>query len=140
MIRAKPILPKSLRFLAPAAHKAAVKRTIDQGVNAAQEEIKAVTAGWSTPPAVSVRRTEYEAVIVVPDERWLFNDEGTRPHVILPKKRKVLKFEAGGGVVFARKVNHPGTKPQYLTKRVQAKVDAVNLAATFANAVRELTR
>lgn len=140
MIKAKPILPKSLRFLAPAAHKAAVKRTLDQGVNAAQEEIKAITAGWSTPPAVSVRRTEYEATITVPDERWLWLDEGTRQHVITPKRRKFLKFEAGGGTVFARKVNHPGTKARYYTKQVQRKVDAVNLAATFANAVRELTR
>lgn len=34
----------------------------------------------------------------------------TAPHLILPKKASVLRFEAGGKTVFARKVNHPGSK------------------------------
>lgn len=48
---------------------------------------------------------------------------GTPPHVIRPKNRKSLKFEAGrkarlesGGknpnMVFAKEVKHPGTRPQ----------------------------
>lgn len=41
---------------------------------------------------------------------------GTRPHVIEPTKARVLAFESGGGygggdMVFAMRVNHPGTKP-----------------------------
>lgn len=140
MIKAKALLPRSLRFLNPSAHAAIVKRTIDQGVNAAKEEVSAITANWSAPPAVRVQQSQYEATITVTDDRWTWLDQGTRPHVILPKSRKVLKFSAGGGTVFARRVNHPGTKARYYTKRVQQKVNAVNLAATFANGVRELTR
>lgn len=34
----------------------------------------------------------------------------TAPHLILPKKASVLKFDKGGQTVFARKVNHPGSK------------------------------
>ncbi len=35
----------------------------------------------------------------------------TAPHIILPKKASVLAFISGGGKqVFARKVNHPGSK------------------------------
>lgn len=47
----------------------------------------------------------------------LLHHNGTRPHVILPKRAKILAFPASsGGVIFARKVNHPGTKPnRYLT-------------------------
>ena len=49
---------------------------------------------------------------------------GTRPHVIRPRNKKVLRFaprgsgrlsgspRSGGSVVFARRVNHPGTKPK----------------------------
>lgn len=34
---------------------------------------------------------------------------GTRPHVIEPRNRKVLRFQPGGGpFVFARRVHHPG--------------------------------
>lgn len=35
---------------------------------------------------------------------------GTRPHVIRPRRAKVLAFRVGSKRVFATKVNHPGTK------------------------------
>lgn len=34
----------------------------------------------------------------------------TAPHVIEPKKAQALAFMAGGAMVFAKKVNHPGSK------------------------------
>ena len=36
---------------------------------------------------------------------------GSNPHTIYPKRGKMLKFKVGGKDVFARKVNHPGSKP-----------------------------
>lgn len=36
-------------------------------------------------------------------------ESGTKPHVIRPKRARVLRFTASGAVVFARRVNHPGT-------------------------------
>jgi hypothetical protein len=36
---------------------------------------------------------------------------GTRPHVIEPVNAKALRFMIGGQVIFAKSVNHPGTKP-----------------------------
>lgn len=40
---------------------------------------------------------------------WI--NDGTPAHVIAARRRKALRFEASGGVVFARKVSHPGTAP-----------------------------
>jgi len=40
-----------------------------------------------------------------------FIEYGTRAHVIRPRRKKFLRFRVGGRVVFARKVNHPGTRP-----------------------------
>ncbi|MFD0208946.1 hypothetical protein ACFVH9_07400 [Streptomyces hirsutus] len=37
--------------------------------------------------------------------------DGTRPHVIRPRRAKALRFEAGGEVVFAAYARHPGTRP-----------------------------
>ena len=36
---------------------------------------------------------------------------GTRPHEIRPVNAKALRFNIGGRTVFAKRVNHPGTKP-----------------------------
>lgn len=53
----------------------------------------------------------------------VYLESGTRPHVIRPRRKKMLRFAASAGgrrlsgaprrgadVVFARRVNHPGTK------------------------------
>ncbi len=37
-------------------------------------------------------------------------NDGTRPHIIRPKRAQALRFVIGGRVVFARVVHHPGTK------------------------------
>ena len=48
----------------------------------------------------------------------LLHHEGTRPHVIIPRTAKMLRFypTGGNGFIYAKKVNHPGTKPnRFLT-------------------------
>jgi hypothetical protein len=48
---------------------------------------------------------------------------GTRPHPITPKPpRRYLRFTVGGRVVFARRVNHLGTRPnrKWIDDAVQA--------------------
>ncbi|UQA95611.1 hypothetical protein [Streptomyces halobius] len=34
---------------------------------------------------------------------------GTRPHVIRPRRAKALRFDSGGRTAFAKVVHHPGT-------------------------------
>lgn len=42
--------------------------------------------------------------------------EGTRPHRIDPRGGRIMRFNVGGTVVYARRIDHPGTKPRkYLT-------------------------
>jgi len=40
----------------------------------------------------------------------LFVLKGTKPHTIVPKDRKVLRFKSLSGFVFAKRVRHPGYK------------------------------
>lgn len=47
---------------------------------------------------------------------------GTRPHEIRPVKAGALVFRIGDKLIFAKKVNHPGTKPNRYDKRALAKV------------------
>lgn len=57
----------------------------------------------------------------VPHARLHHDD--TRPHVIRPRKGKFLMWTTPAGrTVFAREVNHPGTRgTQYLTRAAQAE-------------------
>ncbi|MCL7377013.1 hypothetical protein [Streptomyces sp. 35G-GA-8] len=36
--------------------------------------------------------------------------DGTRPHIIRPRRAKALRFEVGGRVVYAAYARHPGTR------------------------------
>jgi len=74
-----------------------------------------------------------------------FVEFGTRPHVIMPRNRKMLRWNAGSGgryvtsrsgrqryqsgqssFVFAQKVNHPGTRAQpFMGKIVERSQDEV---------------
>ena len=44
---------------------------------------------------------------------------GSRPHVIQARTAKALRFVVGGRVVYTRRVQHPGTRPNpYLTRHL----------------------
>ncbi len=43
---------------------------------------------------------------------WADVEYGTKPHMILPRNGKFLRWEGPDGPIFARKVHHPGTKAQ----------------------------
>jgi hypothetical protein len=50
-------------------------------------------------------------IIMVDHPAASFVLHGTKPHIIRPRQRKMLRFSVGGQLVFARLVHHPGTKP-----------------------------
>nr|NSL49576.1 hypothetical protein [Dendrosporobacter quercicolus DSM 1736] len=63
--------------------------------------------------------------------------DGTDPHWILPRAKKALRWTKGGKFVFAKKVWHPGTKPdKFLYEAGEAAVPAINLI--FARALDNL--
>lgn len=52
-------------------------------------------------------------------------DQGTAPHTIFPSSAKILAFEGPfGGMIFAKSVKHPGTRPTFFIRRTaEAVVD-----------------
>ena len=40
----------------------------------------------------------------------LLHHEGSRPHAIVAKRAKTLRFAAGGRIIYTRAVAHPGTR------------------------------
>lgn len=62
---------------------------------------------------VLVTQNEVTAGVEAHAEYAMFVHEGTRPHTIMPRNVKVLAWKPrGGDVVYAKHVNHPGTKAQ----------------------------
>lgn len=112
----KSDLKRRVEQRARAAHRAALTETARLVRDGAREDTGAMKRSIRTP---TQRRSGnvYTGVIEIPvsgipsqRRKALWQEKGTRPHVIRPRTRKVLRFRTGGEVVFAQKVNHPGTE------------------------------
>jgi len=55
--------------------------------------------------------SENSARIIGQADYAKFVEFGTKPHAILPKRRKALKIPTPEGYIFRKRVNHPGSKP-----------------------------
>lgn len=78
----------------------------------APERFKNQTGNLRRSIFKEVRGAEYGRVYVSSDAPYAEGvEKGTKPHVIRPKNGKHLVFKAGGKTIFAKKVNHPGSKP-----------------------------
>lgn len=118
IVNVKDVLKGHARFLAEMDRE--VQRALDHGGQHAEDHVqrhaafkrrtgelqdatraKVVprgSAGWRLRIS---NKTRYAAPI----------EYGAKPHIIRPRRAKVLRFMLRGKVVFARKVNHPGNRP-----------------------------
>lgn len=53
-----------------------------------------------------------------------FVHDGTRPHIIRPRRAQALRFAVGGRIVYARRVRHPGTRARPFLDRALREVAA----------------
>ena len=110
-----------------------------------RHDFERVTATWAHKPeiieTVSVRGTSAEAMVGTDDKIFGYVDQGTKPHIIRPRKAKALAFwsgfhpkttpgslQSGGGGsfgerIFAKWVRHPGIKARHFTKKIQQRLD-----------------
>lgn len=97
------------------------------------------TRTWSHRPKFVVRVKKDGFTLRTDDAIFAYVDRGTRPHRIVPRRAKVLRFgvpsraktvpgiigSGAGGVgdttVFSRGVDHPGTKARRFSEAIQEK-------------------
>jgi len=75
-------------------------------------------------------------IIVAGDRKAAIIEFGTRPHFIIPRNKRALKFEVDGEEVFAKWVHHPGTLPQLIIHRAK-KENLDKIVAAINEGVQE---
>lgn len=94
----------------------AVKASARTVQEEAQEQHRFTTKTGQLERAIDTTMIDNTTAMVFVDESVApygpFVHQGTKPHEIRPKRKKSLRWVPGGGnsFVFARKVNHPGTR------------------------------
>lgn len=118
--------PAKLRRYTRAGNGPVVNDLMRRGTNVQTRAKQLVRKRTRALERSIVKRLDIEArgpvVYVITDlayARW--EHDGTRPHVIMPRIRKALRFPAGGVVVFSKRVRHPGSEgSQFLVKALPA--------------------
>lgn len=125
-------------------------RALRNGMKNASEDVivdfMTTTMTWKHQP--TFKATEVSAaewIVSTDDNVWAMLNDGTKPHIIRPKRAKFLRFQWGGPgsfkaktrpgylgsnkgkvsgpVVFRRQVRHPGTKARKWTDAAKVKWD-----------------
>ena len=94
----------------------------------------------------SIKVQVYEkGIVITMVDYGKFVEFGSPPHIITPKNKKALKFEVGKKerlsgnkkgktIVFAKKVKHPGTRPNpFIRNTIQNKLQNMILKAINNN-------
>jgi hypothetical protein len=90
-------------------------------VEARARELAPGTMKLGITSRIEGRGRDLSAVITSSHPATLYVVNGTRPHQIRPVRAQSLRFTVGGRAVFAKLVNHPGTKPDnFLEKALRS--------------------
>lgn len=132
--------PKELFSLAAVAR--AIKTTLQDTAKDARADLERTTATWEHQVDFAITPIPDGLKVDTNDRIWRMVDRGTRPHIIVPRRAKILVFgpgaraktaprvigsgagSTGGAPVVARRVNHPGTDARQFSDVVQEKYQA----------------
>lgn len=144
---------------------AAIEKATYKSAGLLLRDLEATVRTWDTKPTFDVTITQtdgsYSVTAGTDNEIYSYVDGGTKPHAILPKRSKYLKFSSGykaktrvgfigsneggssGDSVFSRGVYHPGFPGRKFTtliqKRRQTTVQQEISAAIAKVAAQRLT-
>lgn len=135
-----PITPKGDLFSLAAVARA-ITGTLIQTAQDAQKDLQSTTATWKRKVPFVITPIPDGLQVSTDDEVYGYVDQGTPPHIIVPKRGKVLVFgpgarakttprvigstagAKGGAPVKVRVVHHPGTEAREFSETLQEKYD-----------------
>lgn len=130
-----PIIPKTMAAKFKSAPEA-VAKGMDDAAEMVKKDFEQTTASWDHSVTFTIAKQGVDRTVTTNDEIWGYVDEGTKPHVIVARRARMLRFATGGkpktqpgritsgsgskgnAVVFRPKVNHPGTKARLFTQQI----------------------
>ena len=118
-----------------------LRNTHRQVVEAARADFHVTTQTWTHQPQFTTNADERGGTVETTDQIYGYVSGGTQPHIIRPRRKRVLRFRIGGQaktipneimsqrgargrqIVFARQVRHPGTQARNFDKVIKQKWD-----------------
>jgi hypothetical protein len=97
-----------------------VKEVVGEGYYLVRQEAPVRTGEMRR--SVQQRSSGLEGEVMVGAPYAVFVASGTQPHIIRPVRAQALRFEVGGDVVFAKRVQHPGTQPNPFVERAARRL------------------
>ncbi len=120
-------------------------KTVRETGKATRKDFERITRTWEHDPEIyeeyDTRGGRFEALVGTDDKIFNMLEHGTRPHIIRPRRAKVLRFMSGfrpktqpgnlfsgqggsfGNPVFRPWVMHPGTQPRRWMPKIQRRTD-----------------
>jgi hypothetical protein len=104
----------------PMIGAALVQAVVDAGYNLVRQE--APMRSGELRRSVQQRSAGLEGEVTIGAPYAVFVASGTQPHVIRPVRAHALRFEVEGDVVFATRVQHPGTQSNPFVQRAAQRL------------------
>lgn len=160
VLRTTPIIPLKVNMDALLKEFA---KGLDDTRKVLYEDFTSVTSTWNPPPRFRTKLhaggwwKDYSTEVWTTDQRYLWTDQGTKPHIIRPKNAKVLRFRrvfnaksvpgrlkayvgaSSGRYLYANVVHHPGTKPRRFTELIEKRRQdwyTARMKQAVANAIK----
>jgi hypothetical protein len=119
-------LPELNRRLTALEELGPLMRDVALTAVAEQKKLAPVKTG-NMRRAIHVGRVTNSSAETVAGAKYSgFVEFGTKAHEIRPRSRKALRWKAAGGVIFAKRVRHPGTRAQpFMVPGARAAISSV---------------
>lgn len=99
---------------APVQTRDMVRRQVKMAVRDireyARDHHRFVTRSGMTEKSIMSETNENQGTVYLGSSTAVFQHEGTKAHLIVPRSKKALRWVNGNEFIFAKKVRHPGIK------------------------------
>lgn len=126
---------------APAQTRDMVRRQVKMAVRDIQEEARDnhrfITRSGMTEKSIMSKVQDNKGTVYLASDVAVFQHEGTKAHMIIPRFKKVLRFAENKKFVFTKRVQHPGIKADPFLYKAAEKMEPV-IVSRFESALDKL--